>query len=278
MPSTEELLFLQNYDITKYDRPSVTVDIAAFSVRCDEAENYKRDSEKRLSLLLIKRGGHPYKGCWALPGGFLRRDETLEQCAMREITSESGIVPSAIMPSGVFGELERDPRGWVISHSFVSIMSGDEPYVVGGDDATDAKWFDFSFSQQKDLLFINMKCEDIEIHSVLREKAVRFGIHEYDIVESGGLAFDHAKIIATALSKLQSVVKDYDVLFDFLPQKFTLTHLQRVQEAILNTTLIAANFRRKIQPFVIETDEFTTGAGHRPAKLFMKNTTDNGGN
>ncbi len=274
---TEEQLFLQNYDITKYERPSVTVDVAAFSIRWDEAENYKRDSEQRLSLLLIKRGGHPYKEHWALPGGFLHNGETLEQCAKREITAESGITPAEIMPAAVFSEAGRDPRGWIISHSFVSIMSGHELHAVGGDDASDAKWFDFSFRTQEGLLHLYMKCGDIEIHSVLCEKTMKFGVREYEIVDNGGLAFDHAKIIATALSKLQTAVRNYDVLFDFLPQKFTLAHLQRVQEAILNVELTPANFRRKVQPFVRETDEYTTGAGHRPAKLFVKNTTDNGG-
>ena len=278
MKSTEEQLFLQSYDITKYDRPSVTVDVAAFSIRCDEAENYKRDSEQRLSLLLIKRGGHPFKGHWALPGGFLHKGESLEQCAMREITAESGVTPTAIMPSGVFSEPDRDPRGWIISHSFVSIMSGEELQAVGGDDASDARWFDFSYGYQDDLLYLDMKSGDIEIHSVLREKAMKFGIHEYDIVEDGGLSFDHARIIAAALSRLRSAVKNYDILFDFLPQKFTLAHLQRVQEAILNVTLIPANFRRKVLPLLKETDESTSGAGHRPAKLFTKNITDNGGN
>lgn len=277
MRSKEEQLFLQSYDITKYDRPSVTVDVAAFSVRCDEAENYKRDREQRLSLLLIKRGGHPFKGCWALPGGFLRSGESLEQCAMREITAESGIAPSAIMAAGVFSQPDRDPRGWIISHSYVSIISGEELNAVGGDDAAEAKWFDFSFRRQNGLLYLDMKCGDIEIHSVLKEKAMKFGIHEYDIVDDGGLSFDHAKIIGAALSRLQSSVKNYEVLFDFLPQKFTLAHLQRVQEAILNVTLTPANFRRKVLPFVKETDESTAGAGHRPAKLFVKNITDNGG-
>lgn len=278
MRSKEEQLFLQSYDITKYDRPSVTVDVAAFSIRCDEAEDYKRDSEQRLSLLLIKRGEHPFKGCWALPGGFLHSAETLEQCAMREITAESGITPTAIMPSGVFSENGRDPRGWVISHSFVSVMSGEEIKAVGGDDAADAKWFDFSFRYQGELLYLDMKCGDIGIHSVLREKGKRFGVREYDIVDDGGLSFDHAKMIGVALGRLQSAVNNYEVLFDFLPQKFTLAHLQRVQEAILNVTLTPANFRRKVLPFVKETDESTAGAGHRPAKLFVKNTTCNGGN
>lgn len=278
MRSKEEQLFLQSYDITKYDRPSVTVDVAAFSIRCDEAESYKRDSEQRLSLLLIKRGGHPFKDCWALPGGFLHSGETLEQCAMREITSESGITPAAIMPSGVFSEPDRDPRGWVISHSFVSIMSGEELKAVGGDDAADAKWFDFSFRYQEDLLYLDMKFGDTEIHSVLREKEMKFGVHEYDIVDDGGLSFDHAKIIGAALDRLRSAVRNYEVLFDFLPQKFTLAHLQRVQEAILNVSFAPPNFRRKVMPFVKETDESTTGAGHRPAKLFVKNITDNGGN
>ena len=84
------------------------------------------------------------------------------------------------------------------------------------------------------------------------------------------LAFDHAAIIASALSLLRIQAKDYDVIFDFLPEKFTLTALQRVQETILNVSVLPANFRRKISDYVIETNEFTVGAGHRPAKLFTR--------
>ena len=267
---SEEKTFLEKYKIEDYDRPSVTVDIAAFSIRSDENENYKRDSVQKLSLLLIQRGVHPYKGCWALPGGFVRKGETLEECAMREVTEETGITPDARMPAAVFSNLGRDPRGWIISNAFVSVISEENINAHGGDDAADAKWFDVKFTVNDMDAVLVLRFEESLITAKLRIISVQFGYPHFEIIDSGGLAFDHAEIIACALYRLRSIIENFDIIFDFLPEKFTLSALQRVQEAILDTPLLPANFRRKASPYIEETDEYLTGAGHRPAKLFRR--------
>lgn len=264
------MIFLENYNIEDYDRPSVTVDIAAFSIRSDENENYKRDSVQKLSLLLIQRGVHPYKDCWALPGGFVRKGETLEECAMREITEETGITPNALMPDAVFSSPGRDPRGWIISNAFVSVISEESLNAHGGDDAADAKWFDVEFTVNGEDAVLVLRSAESLITAKLRMKSVKFGYPHFEIIDSGGLAFDHAEMIACALYRLRSIIENFDIIFDFLPEKFTLSALQRVQEAILNTPLLPANFRRKASPYIEETDEYLTGAGHRPAKLFKR--------
>ncbi len=92
----------------------------------------------------------------------------------------------------------------------------------------------------------------------------------YKIADSGGIAFDHAKIIAKALTALRTAARDFEMIFDFLPEKFTLTELQNVQETVMNISVLPANFRRKIAGYVEETDEYTQGAGHRPAKLYRR--------
>lgn len=268
--SITEAEFLSSYRIEDYDRPSSAVDIAAFSIRSDAAESYKHDSTRRLALLLVKRGEHPFKDRWALPGGFLRKGETLEQCAMREITEEAGVTPVSLMPSAVFSDTDRDPRGWILSHSFVSVMSEEELMAVSGDDAVDARWFGLDFAQDGDRLTLTLDGGDTVIKAELRETGVRFGNPDYEVELSGGLAFDHARIIAVALGRLRRIAEDFDILFDFLPPRFTIASLQRVQEAILGITLTAANFRRKVSPYIEETEEYVTGAGHRPAKLFTR--------
>ena len=270
MNKSEEELFLEQYDIRRYDRPSVAVDIAAFTILSDETENYKQDSGQRLALLLIKRGCHPFKDSWALPGGFLRMDETVEQCAMREITEETGLTPSALLPSEVFSRPDRDPRGRIISHSFVSVISEQKLLTSGGCDAADAGWFDFAFSHEGDLLRLLLKRGGLELNPLLRETSSKFGIPHYEVLDNGGLPFDHAEIIASALGKLRRTIDDFELIFDFLPEKFTVASLQKVQEAILNISLLPANFRRKAAAYIEETDEYLTGAGHRPAQLFRK--------
>lgn len=267
---SEEKTFLEKYKIEDYDRPSVTVDIAAFSIRSDENENYKRDSVQKLSLLLIQRGVHPYKGCWALPGGFVRKGETLEECAMREVTEETSITPDALMPAAVFSNPGRDPRGWIISNAFVSVISEENLNAHGGDDAADAEWFDVKFTVNDMDAVLVLRFEESLITAKLRIISVQFGYPHFEIIDSGGLAFDHAEIIACALYRLRSIIENFDIIFDFLPEKFTLSALQRVQEAILDTPLLPANFRRKASPYIEETDEYLTGAGHRPAKLFRR--------
>ena len=269
--------YLSQYNINKYERPSVTTDIAAFMIRSEESDNYKRDSENRLSILLVKRGVHPFMDCWALPGGFLKPNETVEECALREITEETNVVPVAILPVGVFSEPGRDPRGWIISNAFFSVITEESVKQVGGDDAADAQWFDVSFEKDNDgdyHLSLSLRedtaLESIHLDAVLTKERTKFGKSIFLIKNSGGLAFDHARIIAEAVCLLRKYAQDFNTIFDFLPEKFTLNEVQKVQETILDISILPANFRRKINDYVIETEEYTQGAGHRPARLFKR--------
>lgn len=175
------------------------------------------------------------------------------------------------MPVGTFSEIERDPRGRIISNAYVSIITADSENIKGGDDADDAKWFDVEFDKNENGEYsLILKYSDIELKAVLKEVSNKFGVTKYRIIDSGTLAFDHASIIAAALTALRKCIGDFEVMFDFLPETFTLTELQCVQETILNVSMLPANFRRKAAEYVEETDEYVTGAGHRPAKLYRR--------
>ncbi len=268
---TDEELFLSAYNIENYDRPSVASDIVIFTIRTEAEDSYRHEPKNNLSMLLIKRGEHPYMNSWALPGGFMRADETIEECAYREITEEAGITPAALMSVGVFSEPDRDPRGRIVSHAFLSVAGSGTQDIMSGDDAIAAKWFDISFDTDSDgNSVLTLTNGSTVLRAVLKEKLSRFGRTEFDIIENGNLAFDHAKIIAAALASLKKGARDFELIFDFLPEKFTLTELQRVQETVMNISVLPANFRRKIANLVEETDEYTSGAGHRPAKLFRR--------
>ena len=267
----DEEKYLEGYSTENYPRPSVAADIAVFKLRSERTDNFRKDARGVLSLLLIRRGGHPYKDHWALPGGFLSPGETIEDCALREVQTETSVVPESLMSVGMFSEPGRDPRGWIISNAFVSVIGSTEETQRSGDDAADAQWFDVSFEKKEEGMYLlRLRHDDIVLSAELCEEKSRFGISSFVIRDSGGLAFDHAAIIARALTALRNGAKDFNFIFDFLPEKFTLTELQNVQETIMNISVLSANFRRKVAGLVEETDEYTEGAGHRPAKLYKR--------
>lgn len=255
-----------------YDRPSITTDIVAFTVRSEEDESWRKDSKSNsLSVLLIRRGEHPFMNHWALPGGFLKMNETLEECALREIVEEAGVRPVSIMPAGVFSACNRDPRGRIISNVFTTIISEESARIMASDDAIDAKWFDVFYERKENGNYsLRLAGDGLTLEAELAATGKQFGRTDFIIVDSGNLAFDHAIMIAAALERLRDRAESFEAIFDFLPEKFTLTALQKVQETILNVSLLPANFRRKIADYVVETDEYTTGAGHRPAKLYKR--------
>lgn len=265
----DEKKFLEAYRLDKYFRPSVSSDVAAFTIGSTNEENYRKESEARLLLLLVKRGAHPFMNDWALPGGFLRSNESVEECAFREIVEETGIEPVSMKHVGVFSDCDRDPRGRIISNAFTSIIVDGSTEAHSGNDANDAKWFEITFIEESGLYYLNLANEDIVLRAVLKEIHNEFGIRRFEIIESADIAFDHAAIISTALTSLRNDVMDFNLLFDFVPKKFTLLKLQKIQETITGKITQAANFRRKIAAYVEETDEYETGAGHRPAKLYV---------
>ncbi|MBQ4067521.1 MAG: NUDIX hydrolase [Clostridia bacterium] len=263
--------FLSEYNINDYDRPSVATDIAAFAIYEKAEECYRKNPELALSVLLIKRGEPPFRDHWALPGGFLEATETVEECAFREILEETGISPVSLMPIGTFSAPERDPRGRIVSLAYTSVLSEGRLAVHGGHDASDASWFDVRLQREENGTYSLLLENGTEsLFATLRKTKTVFRKTDFEIISNEGLAFDHAAIIAAALSLLKKEAKYFDILFDFLPEKFTLTSLQRTQEILTGTSLLSANFRRKVSEFVEETDEYTEGAGHRPARLFRK--------
>ncbi|WP_298529511.1 NUDIX domain-containing protein [uncultured Ruminococcus sp.] len=263
--------FLANYNIKEYERPSLTTDVAAFIVSTEDSNSDRRAPENKLRLLLIKRGGHPFKGMWALPGGFLQSGETIEECALRETFEETNVMPSALVPVGTFSKPGRDPRGWIISNAFVSIITEEAVKQVGMDDASDAQWFSVSFDRDDDEVYrLTLEYGETVLEALLSEERSDLGRTDFRIIDSGGLAFDHASIIAKALTVLRKEAKNYDTIFNFLPEKFTLTALQKVQETIMNISVLPGNFRRMVSSYVEETGEYVKGARHRPAMLYKR--------
>ena len=301
--SSEEREYLENYNIEQFERPSVATDIVAFAVMQDgEQSNIRKLANRELKLLLVKRSQFPYKGAWALPGGFLRPGETIEETAKRELLEETGVENPFLHLAGVYSEARRDPRGWIISNSFISLINAENCSLRADTDAWDAAWFcvklqsdntssDDSTSTTKMIKHTltlsfdsassdsNIKGdENIEIKAIVSEKSTRKGhnhVSSYQIVDSGELGFDHAKIIVQSLLELRDMMEyDLRIAFDLLPESFTLAQLQSTIEKVTDKKFLSANFRRKASDYVEETGEVIEGYGHRPAMLFRVKSAD----
>ncbi len=205
----------------QYPRAALTVDCVVFGF--DEGE---------LKVLLIERGQEPFKGWWALPGGFVRVNETIDGAARRELREETGLASVFLEQLYTFGELDRDPRERVVSVAYFALVKLSDHRAKAATDAADAEWFPISSLPK--------------------------------------LAFDHANIFATGLARLQGKVRYQPIGFELLPLKFTLSQLQHLYEAVLGTTLDKRNFRKKVLGFglLVPLPERQMAGRQRPAQLF----------
>ncbi len=286
-----EAAFLKEYNISNFKRPSVATDMVIFSIMEDgEKDNYRKLPKKSLKVLLIRRGNYPYKGFWALPGGFCVPNEDIYETARRELYEETGVEAAYMQLGGIFGDLGRDPRGWIISNTFVSLINGEQSRLRAGTDAWEARWFTIEVNKEElkkevdgndaeietiySMALINEEI-DLILRAKIKEKKQFHNYHEtaeYSIIDSDSIGFDHSKLIMHSFLFLRKSVKnDLKVAFDLMPELFTLTQLQNTFELILGEKLLTANFRRKISDYVIETSQSIEGNGHRPAKLFRRN-------
>jgi len=198
----------------------VTVDIVIFTLR-----------EGSLQVLLVKRGVPPFESQYAIPGGFIRGDESLEEAALRELHEETGVRNVFLEQLYTFGDPKRDPRGRVITVAYYALIASDKLSLVAGADAAEAQWFPASSVPP--------------------------------------LAFDHKSILDYALERLRNKLEYTTVGFQLLPEKFTLGELQAVYEVILGRPLDKRNFRRKLALLgILKPLREWQRTGRKPAQLF----------
>ncbi|MEO0724687.1 MAG: NUDIX domain-containing protein [Bacteroidota bacterium] len=206
----------------EYPRPSVTVDCIIFGL----------DDSQQLKVLLIQRDRDPFAGKWALPGGFVEMDESLEDAARRELQEETSVENVFMEQLYTFGTLGRDPRGRVISVAYFALVNLSAHTVKAETDARDARWF--------------------------------------AIDKVPALAFDHAEILDAALARLRAKVRYQPIGFELLPEHFTLSQLQQLYETVLGVpNLNKRNFRTRILKMgVLQEVGRQQNVAHRPAMLY----------
>lgn len=211
----------ESYDVTRYERPSVTVDVVIFTLK-----------NRELHLLLVKRRRWPYEGHWAIPGGFVEMDESLDQAARRELEEETGVHDVYLEQLYTFGDPGRDPRTRVISIAYIALIGADTQQLRVSDESTDVSWFPV-----RDL--------------------------------PGPLAFDHKKILNFALNRLRSKLEYTTLAFQLLPEVFSILELKHIYEQILGEQLDKGNFYRKIKEAgVLEPTGMLREGRGRPTHLY----------
>ena len=205
----------------EYPRPALTVDCVVFGF--DESE---------LKVLLIQRDLPPFQGKWALPGGFVRVEETVDAAARRELAEETGLTKVFLEQLYTFGELKRDPRERVVSVAYYALVKLSDHRIQAATDARNAAWFAVS--------------------------------------DLPALAFDHETIFDKALIRLKGKVRYEPIGFELLPAKFTLTQLQHLYEVIMEQELDKRNFRKKLlgMQLLVDLDQIQQDVAHRAARLY----------
>ena len=206
----------------KYPHPAVTADCVIFGF-----------DGVSIKVLLIQRGIEPYKGQWAFPGGFLQMDETVEECAKRELEEETGLKSASVEQFYTFSAVNRDPRERVITIAHYALVRLSE--VKGGDDAASAQWFAMN--------------------------------------EIPSLAFDHERILRMAVKCLKERICFEPIGFELLSEVFTMTELQNLYEAILEVKFDRRNFYNKMLKLGIlsEAEPRPAGASRRTPTKYRFN-------
>ena len=260
--------FLKDYDSSMYEKLSMTSDILIVSVSSKDTSNYRKTDKKMMSILLVKRDDYPYKGKWCLPGGFLDvKKETLEECARRVLKRETNLSNIYLEQLYTFDRVDRDPRMRVVSTSYVALIDKEKL----DEKVVNASWFDIiKYEEKNNVVSLTLsngeEIIDFSITKKLREKTT----DRYDFVtkENHSLAFDHDHVILAGIERIRNKVNYTDIVFNMMPEYFTLGELQQVYEVILNKKLLDPAFRRIIADKVEKTSKMKTGEGHRPSFLF----------
>jgi len=206
--------------LTDYNQPSVTVDIVIFTIQ-----------NKDLKILLVKRKIEPFKGKWAIPGGFVKMNESLEEAAKRELEEETGVKDVYLEQLYTFGEPKRDPRGRVITVSYMALVNSENIKLKAATDALDAQWF--------------------------------------SVKKIPELAFDHKRILNYSLKRLKWKFEYTNVAFSLLPKKFSISQIQEIYEIVFDKKFDKRNFAKKILYLdILKEEGINNTVSYRPPMLY----------
>ena len=268
---TEEA-FLSQYDPNAFDRPAVSVDTVVFSIDSRmQTKNYRKLDEQKLTVLLLKRNEHPHLGKWSLPGGFVGSQESLDQAALRVLRDKTGLDDVYIEQLYTFGHPHRDPRMRVISTAWLALIDRSR-YRLNNthtERIANPAWCEIDFPKEAQALRLQINNEAITIPVKTGEtRNGKISAPTYTATDPSPLAFDHTALILEGLLRLRNKIDYTDIVFNLLPDRFTITHLQQICEIIGGEKLLSPAFRRKTARKITPTGEYTRERGHRPSQLY----------
>ncbi|WP_039043739.1 NUDIX domain-containing protein [Sporosarcina sp. ZBG7A] len=291
LQNLSETEFIEQYQKTekdKYEKPSITTDMVIFTVDTEQVLDKRKKAGKELQLLLIQRGGHPYKGDWALAGGFMGIDEDVDTAVQRELKEETGVDGIYAEQLYTWSAVDRDPRMRIVSVSYLALVDqGKLPALRAGDDADDVRWFTVkdtvvesrdaevgSTIQRTEEIDLELTSGEISISATIERVTVTEGTNTKTtekITKQDGIAFDHAEIILYSLDRLRGKVNYTNIAFNLVGEEFTLPDLQQVYEVILGRALNKVQFRRHVEDMVLDTGKEVRTGAYRPSKLYRYN-------
>ena len=249
-----------------------TSDLLIFGIDSRESGNVRSLPKKYFSLLLVKRNKEPFINKWCLPGGYVKTDETSKQAAIRILEKETSLKDVYIQQVGVYDAVDRDPRGRTISSSYMALI---DRTILNQELSKDVAWFDIEVEEKDNVIKIKLTNEDIIAYAVKKITIdKKTNEYEYEIIGNSELAFDHDEIIIKGIMNLRHKVESTDIVFNLMPEEFTIGQLKQVYSLLLGKELVNSAFRRVIAPKIIETGKMISTGGHRPSMLCKYNEGD----
>lgn len=247
-------------------------DLVIFGVDSRRDNNLRSLPKKYLSVLLVKRTKEPDKDKWCLPGGFVEEDETSKEATIRILKKETNLESVYLQQISVNDDLDRDPRGRIISTTYMALI---DRTLINKNLSENAAWFDIEMEEENDKIIINLSNDTEKIHFSVKKQSIDIltNVNEYILIDKK-LAFDHDKIITSTLMELHNKVENTDIIFHLMPSLFTIGELKQVYELLLGKKLINSAFRRKISDKIKVTNKAIKTGGHRPSFLCKYNSNN----
>lgn len=243
-----------------------STDILIFSIDSRDNTNCRELPKKYFSILLVKREKEPYKDSWCLPGGFVEENETSYEAAKRVLKKETNLTDVYIEQLCTFDAPNRDPRGNVISTSYMALIDKSK---INQELSDNAKWFDIEIEEKNNEINIKLENQDIiKINLIKKLINKEANQYEYLVKNQENIAFDHGLMINKGINNLRDKANNTDIIFNLMSEEFTIGELKQVYEIILGKKLINSAFRRVIAKKIEGAPGQIKTGGHRPSNLF----------